>query len=273
MVIRSIRRNFMRKNSIVLFFTVLTVISLLSSLKGFAVKDKVYEYGPEMMQGFDYNKEDIDKSAAVQSELSKIRKEQGLKKGEPINPYKVKPGFLGELGDAVMDVIISNKNVHEWMDKKMGGEGSPSLEYMHERMGYSYLAGLPLGMGMMGWGYGPGGGYYGMPVNGSGWCPFWRYPYYSTNNINNFWRGGSMMWNYGYGPGMMGGWYGGWGGMFMGLIFLVLLILVIFFVVRGFRGGVYPSTTGETPLDILKKRYAKGEISKDDYERMKKDIS
>jgi len=29
---------------------------------------------------------------------------------------------------------------------------------------------------------------------------------------------------------------------------------------------------GESHLDILKKRYAKGEISKEDYDRMKRDL-
>ena len=63
----------------------------------------------------------------------------------------------------------------------------------------------------------------------------------------------------------------GFGGVFMWLIFLVLIVAVIYFVVRGEkwmkRGG-----SDETPLDILKKRYARGEITRKEYLAMKKEL-
>lgn len=77
-----------------------------------------------------------------------------------------------------------------------------------------------------------------------------------------------------------GGWHGmdewghmswGYGGVFMWLIFLALIGFVIYFVVRGEkwvkRGG-----NEETALEILKKRYAKGEITKQEYDRIKKEL-
>lgn len=64
---------------------------------------------------------------------------------------------------------------------------------------------------------------------------------------------------------------GGYGGVFMWIIFLVLIGFVIYFVLRGEkwmkRGG-----SEETALDILKKRYAKGEITKQEYDRVKKEL-
>jgi putative membrane protein len=54
------------------------------------------------------------------------------------------------------------------------------------------------------------------------------------------------------------------------IVVIVGMISLIRWLARSDRGGEIKS---ETALDILKKRYAKGEISKEDFERMKKDIS
>ncbi len=75
----------------------------------------------------------------------------------------------------------------------------------------------------------------------------------------------------------------GWGGMwiFPVMICIVMMIACFFFFSRcGFRPpwmhssdrGQGGHTSSETPLDILKKRYASGEISKEEFEQMKKDI-
>ena len=57
-------------------------------------------------------------------------------------------------------------------------------------------------------------------------------------------------------------------------IFWILLILVIVWAVRaglnsGDGGG---SRNARTPLEILKERYARGEIDRETFERMKKDL-
>ena len=63
---------------------------------------------------------------------------------------------------------------------------------------------------------------------------------------------------------------------------LGFLIIMLVFCLLVFRRGCcgppwwHSSNRGgpgaETPLDILKRRYASGEISKDEFDRMKKDI-
>jgi putative membrane protein len=87
---------------------------------------------------------------------------------------------------------------------------------------------------------------------------------------------------YDMGPGMMGGWgmgYGmGWFGMIISLAFWILIIIGLVFLIRWLAisvrdGGVRGHGNIDTPLDILKKRYVKGEISKEEYETIKKDIS
>ena len=81
-----------------------------------------------------------------------------------------------------------------------------------------------------------------------------------------------------YGPQGPGGWgpmmhYGfGYGGMFMWIIFLIVIGLLIYFIVQAQKTKGQTPTQNESHLDILKKRYAKGEIAKEEYERMKNDL-
>jgi len=82
-----------------------------------------------------------------------------------------------------------------------------------------------------------------------------------------------------YGAQGLGGWGGhmmhygfGYGGMFMWIIFLVVIGVLIYFIVQAQKTKGRTPTQSESHLDILKKRYAKGEIAKEEYERMKNDL-
>lgn len=58
----------------------------------------------------------------------------------------------------------------------------------------------------------------------------------------------------------------------MGLLFLILLGVAIYFIVKNvnLKNGI--GQAKESPIDILKKRYAKGEITKEDFDRMKNEL-
>lgn len=165
---------------------------------------------------------------SIDAVMSEIRQEQGLKSDEKINVEKVSASKLESLGDSVMEAMIGNSEVHDQMDKNMGGDGSATLTALHKKLGNNYLVGYPNGM------------------------------------INLM--SGGMMGNGGYGNGMMGSF--GWGGMFMGILFVILIGIIVFIVIKTAR-GTGSRLTNETPLEILKIRYAKGEISKDDFDKMK----
>ncbi len=108
--------------------------------------------------------------------------------------------------------------------------------------------------------------------------------------------GGAGMMGFGgfgmMGPGMMGG-YGGYGGMMGGygfnplgaIISLVVwaliiggIVLLVVWLVRNAnastsaqRGGLSIGSS-ESPLDILKARYARGEITKEQFDSIKRDL-
>ncbi len=65
--------------------------------------------------------------------------------------------------------------------------------------------------------------------------------------------------------------------MFMGLLWLVPLILIGLLVAYGLgwrpgNGQPPPRREEQSPLDILKTRYARGEISREEYEEMRRDL-
>lgn len=72
-------------------------------------------------------------------------------------------------------------------------------------------------------------------------------------------------------------WSGGWWGPFPWMwifpaLFLVVIVLLIFRSASRPSGGWGDRAAGPTAREILDRRYANGEISREEYQQMKKDI-
>jgi putative membrane protein len=82
---------------------------------------------------------------------------------------------------------------------------------------------------------------------------------------------------WGMGPGMMGWGTMGWFGPIFMVIFWVLLIVLIVLLIRRLlssgQTGNQDQNRGESVLEILKKRYARGEIDKEEFEAKKRELS
>ena len=185
---------------------------------------------------------------SIDNILSDIRGEQGVKGADKINPDKVNSQLLEKLGDAVMEEMTGNHDRHEQMDQMMGGEGSANLTVMYQRIGYNYHAG-----------------------NINGYQDMMKYSgmmnEYPAKTTNNFKGGFPMMWNR---YEMINGF--GWIGYLIGIIILIMTGIAIFFVVKLVLKKNNNSQKIKFPINILKNRYVKGEISRKEYELMKKDI-
>jgi putative membrane protein len=59
---------------------------------------------------------------------------------------------------------------------------------------------------------------------------------------------------------------GAWFGWFF---WVAVVVLIVWAIVNQNKKQIYPPQQHETPLDIIKKRYAKGEITKELFEEMK----
>ena len=148
---------------------------------------------------------------------------------------KLGAGQLEQIGDFYMEKMNPGE-AHELMEQMMGGEGSESLRQMHIAMARRlYCNESAYGIpGMMGL----GGGYMGGMMGYGGMMDY---------GFGWFWVLGVLFW----------------------ILFFVLLVLSIIWLFRNLAGR---TSSTSSPLDTLKLRYAKGEISKKEFDEMKKQI-
>lgn len=90
------------------------------------------------------------------------------------------------------------------------------------------------------------------------------------------WQGRSpAAWGLGFCP-LFDGWTGGWPGMLMSILFWVLVCLAILHLIRRLffsaKTNRAPVDVEIRPLDILKARYARGEITVEEFQRMIKEL-
>jgi uncharacterized membrane protein len=140
------------------------------------------------------------------------------------------------IGDYYMEQMHPGE-AHERMDAMMGGEGSESLKQMHINMAGRLYCNENAGM---------------MEVQ--------YVNYANAGGGNMMGRSGSMMsfpWFWGFGM--------FWGFFFM-IVFWGLIIWLIVWLI-----GKYAKPK-ESAIEVLKNRYAKGEISKKQFEKMKKEL-
>lgn len=91
--------------------------------------------------------------------------------------------------------------------------------------------------------------------------------------VSNQWRGD----HWGMHPSMGGGYGISWFWPIITMAFWIALIAGIVFLIRWLilsaRAGSHGIPPGDSALEILKKRYARGEINKDEFEEKKRDLA
>jgi putative membrane protein len=79
------------------------------------------------------------------------------------------------------------------------------------------------------------------------------------------------------GPGMMGPWGMGWFGVIFVILIVILVIVAVIFLLPRLKQNYKIDEAGTSSgksnaLEILKERYARGEIDKTEFEEKKKDL-
>jgi len=180
--------------------------------------------------------------------LDGILQSQGAASVSVIDCSKVTDTQLETLGDAYMGTMHPDANEHELIDNMMGGEGSAQLTASHIYMGSQYLGcyngqRYNQGFGMMG----------GLNMMNGG---FSSYPYTNMMGFNNMMLGSNI--------------FSLWNIIFFGLLlFLGVIVILGVVLMLKFFGN---KASGVQPMDILKQRYAKGEITREQFEKLKEEL-
>jgi len=141
------------------------------------------------------------------------------------------------LGDYFMELMLEED--HEYMDEMMGGEGSESLRIAHINMGKRFYSQYLQTEILPTRGMGPG-----------------------MMGENNW---GHMMY-----PGD-GHFFWGFGAVGFGIVALIaILIIVLVFLLAQKKGS--EKEMEDNTIKLLKERYAKGEITKAEFEKTRKDL-
>ncbi|MDI6777720.1 MAG: SHOCT domain-containing protein [Patescibacteria group bacterium] len=155
------------------------------------------------------------------------------------------------LGEYFMGTMMgdSHEAMNAMLEQRLGKEGEERMHIaMGKRMsGCDTSAQYPQGFNFM-------------PMMG-----VWSSPTGFNQNNNN-----SMMWGFGNNP--MGWGFGLFGLIFM-LLFWILIVAGIVILIKWLVSQSHGTHGHEKPpLDILKERYAKGELNKEEFEAKKKDL-
>lgn len=231
-----------------IFFTILAAVVI----SFFAINANA-----QMMRGFsnstaDWN-ETVEHTAREEAEGKAVW--QKLQSKE-LTCKDLSDDNFGTLGEYFMGAMLGNSHAAmNAMIIQMHGEDGE--EQMHVVMG-KRLSGCDTSAAL--------------PAGSGGWMPMmqmmgggWSYPF-KTNQSGNY-----MMWGISNNP--MGWGFGAFGWIFM-VLWWVLIIAGIVALIKWFtvqyRGR---HGRGRSALDILKERYARGEIEKKEFEEKKRDLA
>lgn len=160
------------------------------------------------------------------------------------------------LGMYFMGLMVgdSHEAMDTMMEQMMGEEGEDQMHIALGKRMSGCEPNAPMPQSMM------NGGMMQMMMGG-GMMGGGSNPFSLTNNSNN------PMMNFGFAP------FGWLGGIFM-ILFWVLVIVGIIALVRWLASqNRDEDKNARSALDVLKERYAKGEIDKKEFEEKKKDLS